>query len=52
MLPGPWAWQLARIEPFGFFILLALLATHLLGAIIGPPITMLVQIIYKIVGLG
>lgn len=52
LLPGPWAWQLARIEPFGFFILLALLATHLLGAIIGPPITMLVQIIYKIVGLG
>ena len=52
LLPGPWAWQLARIEPFGFFILLALLATHLLGAIIGPPITMLVQLIYTIVGLG
>src|SRR3989304_5015379 len=38
LLPGPWAWQLARIEPFGFFILLALLATGILGVIIGPPI--------------
>jgi len=52
LLPGPWAWQLSRIEPFGFFILLALLATHVLGAIIGPPITMVVQLAYKIVGLG
>jgi Zn-dependent protease len=52
LLPGPWAWQLARIEPFGFFILLALLATHVLGAIIGPPITMVVQLVYTIVGLG
>jgi Zn-dependent protease len=52
LLPGPWAWQLARIEPFGFFILLALLATHVLGAIIGPPITMVIQLVYTIVGLG
>ncbi len=52
LLPGPWAWQLARIEPFGFFILLALLATHVLGAIIGPPIRMVIQLIYTIVGLG
>ena len=52
LLPGPWAWQLARIEPFGFFILLALLATHVLGAIIGPPIRMVMQLVYTIVGLG
>ena len=52
LLPGPWAWQLSRIEPFGFFILLALLATHVLGAIIGPPIRMVMQLVYTIVGLG
>ncbi|MHB8534623.1 MAG: site-2 protease family protein, partial [Sulfuricaulis sp.] len=52
LLPGPWAWQLARIEPFGFFILLALLATHILGTIIGPPIHMVEQLVYTIVGMG
>jgi Zn-dependent protease len=52
LLPGPWAWQLARVEPFGFFILLALLATHVLGTIIGPPIRMVEQLVYTLVGLG
>lgn len=51
LLPGPWAWQLARIEPFGFFILLALLATGILGTIIGPPIHMVVRLMTLIVGL-
>ena len=52
LLPGPWAWQLARIEPFGFFILLALLATGILGAIIGPPIHGVERLVTLIVGLG
>jgi hypothetical protein len=52
LLPGPWAWQLARIEPFGFFILLALLATNVLGTIIGPPIHLFERLVYLIVGLG
>ena len=52
LLPGPWAWQLARIEPFGFFILLALLATGVLGAIIGPPINMVMHLVSLVVGLG
>ncbi len=51
LLPGPWAWQLARIEPFGFFILLALLATGILGAIIGPPIHLVERLMALIVGL-
>jgi Zn-dependent protease len=51
LLPGPWAWQLARLEPFGFFILLALLATGILGAIIGPPIHVVEHLVTLIVGL-
>ncbi|GAB4509757.1 MAG: site-2 protease family protein [Sulfuricaulis sp.] len=51
LLPGPWAWQLARIEPFGFFILLALLATGTLSKLIGPPIHGFENLITSIVGL-
>ena len=51
LLPGPWAWQLARLEPFGFFILLALLATGILGAIISPPIHGVERLLTLIVGL-
>lgn len=52
LLPGPWAWQLARIEPFGFFILLALLATGVLSTIISPPINMVMHLVSLVVGLG
>ncbi len=52
LLPGPWAWQLARLEPFGFFILLALLATGVLSAIISPPINMVMHLVSLVVGLG
>jgi Zn-dependent protease len=52
LLPGPLAWQLARIEPFGFFILLALLATGVLNVIIGPPINGIEHLIMKLVRLG
>jgi Zn-dependent protease len=36
LLPHRQAWMLAKLEPYGLFILLALLATGLLGVIIGP----------------
>jgi Zn-dependent protease len=36
LLPHPWAWRFARIEPYGFIILLILLFTHILGAILWP----------------
>ena len=36
LLPPKWAFMLAQVEPFGLFILIALLATGLLGVIIGP----------------
>lgn len=36
LLPPKWAYKLAQVEPYGLFILIGLLATGLLGAIIGP----------------
>jgi Zn-dependent protease len=36
LLPHPWAWRFARIEPYGFIILLVLMFTHVLGAIMWP----------------
>ncbi|MBI5329359.1 MAG: site-2 protease family protein [Betaproteobacteria bacterium] len=36
LLPHRQAWQLSKVEPYGMFILLGLLATGLLGVIIGP----------------
>jgi Zn-dependent protease len=38
LLPPPAAWRFARIEPWGFPILLLLLFTGILGAVIGPVI--------------
>jgi Zn-dependent protease len=52
LLPGPWAWRLARVEPFGFFILLALLFTGILADIIDPPIDVVVHLISLATGLG
>lgn len=36
LLPGRLAWALSRVEPYGFFILIALLATGVLGLIMHP----------------
>jgi Zn-dependent protease len=36
LLPHQLAWQFSRIEPFGLFIVLGLLATGLLGTLIRP----------------
>jgi Zn-dependent protease len=36
LLPGRWAWRLARVEPYGFFVLLALMMTGLLWVVVGP----------------
>lgn len=36
LLPGRAAWALSRVEPYGFFILLALLVTGTLGFFLSP----------------
>ncbi|MCI0401710.1 MAG: site-2 protease family protein [Gammaproteobacteria bacterium] len=51
MLPGPMAWQLSRIEPYGLIILLILLVTGLLGKMLWPLVLGLQQLVYRLVGL-
>lgn len=36
LLPGPMAWQLSRLEPFGFLIIVILLVLGVLQSVIGP----------------
>jgi len=48
LLPGPLSWKFSRIEPYGFFILLGLLATGLLGKILWPPVEMIIAAIQLI----
>lgn len=52
LLPGRLAWQLSRLEPFGFFILLALLASGMLGVLINPPIRGFEHLLIKLMGFG
>lgn len=51
LLPGPLAWQLSRLEPYGFFILLALVATNTLSVILYPPVQFLQRLVIQLVGL-
>jgi Zn-dependent protease len=51
LLPGPLAWQVNRIEPYGFLILLTLLVTGVLGQILGPPINALQGLVFALAGL-
>ena len=51
LLPGPWAYRLSRIEPYGFFILIALLVTGLLGLILWPLISLVMTLLVPVSGL-
>ncbi len=51
LLPNRIGWQLARVEPFGFFVLLALLATGILSMIIAPPVNLVQQVVSALFGL-
>ncbi|ADH85443.1 site-2 protease family protein [Desulfurivibrio alkaliphilus] len=51
LLPPELAMQYNRLESVGFIILLALLATGMLGSIIGPPIFALRSLIFAILGI-
>jgi Zn-dependent protease len=52
VLPHRVANSVARVEPFGFIIIIALLAAGLLGAILGPPIRLTVLLIEAALGLA
>lgn len=52
LLPGPAAWQLSRIEPYGLIILVALLATGVLGAVLWPPIGFVLETFTRSAGMN
>jgi len=52
LLPGPWAWKLSRIEPYGLIILVVLLATGMLGQILGPPMQLFQGVLFRLAGVG
>ena len=48
LLPNRMAWQFAKIEPYGFFILLALMLTHVLDIILWPLLKVVLGLISAI----
>jgi len=52
LLPGPWAYQFSRIEPYGFFILIGLLVTGILGMILWPLISYFMSMMVPVSGLS
>ena len=51
ILPGPLSYQFSRIEPYGFFILLGLLATGILGDILSPLVQGVLSLLYSVLSL-
>jgi len=49
LLPEPFSTLLARIEPFGFLVLLVLLMTRSLSWIIGPPLDFLLKVFLELI---
>lgn len=48
LLPHQWAWRFAKIEPYGLIILVVLLVTHILHAILLPPMQILLALIQNL----
>ncbi len=51
LLPGKMAWYFYHLEPYGFFILLVLMFTHVLNYILFPPIIFLINTVAELFGL-
>jgi Zn-dependent protease len=51
ILPGPLSWQVSRIEPYGFFILLGLLYFGILGMVLWPMIGAFINVLAVIFNL-
>jgi len=50
-LPDPIAWKYSRLEQYGLLILLALMATGILGKLMGPPMMLVENGIYSLFGI-
>ena len=48
LLPGPWAWKLSRLEPYGMLIMVVLLVSGLLGVVLGPVVFGSKDLIYSL----
>ena len=51
LLPGPWAWRLSRVEPYGFFILIGLMLLGVLGTVVWPVADGVARLIGVVTGL-
>lgn len=51
LLPDYWAWRYNKLERWGFLILLVLLATNMLGMILGYPLYYAQQMFFSLAGL-
>jgi len=51
LLPGPLAYKFSRIEPYGFFILVGLLVTGILGTLLVPIIWVVIDMLAPVTGL-
>ncbi|OGI57071.1 MAG: peptidase [Candidatus Muproteobacteria bacterium RBG_19FT_COMBO_61_10] len=51
LLPGPWAWRLSQVEPYGLIILIGLMVSGLLWWIIGPVAELVAWVVVTVVGL-
>jgi Zn-dependent protease len=51
LLPGPLSYRFSRIEPYGFFILIALLMTGVLWKLLGPPVSILENLFSLVAGI-
>jgi Zn-dependent protease len=51
LLPGPMAYRFSRIEPYGFFILIALLLSGLLWKVLEPPVGVLEDLLSLVAGI-
>ena len=51
VLPGPYAYQFARIEPYGFWILIILLMTGVLGVVLWPFVSAFLHMMAAVAGM-
>ena len=52
LLPDNLAFQIARIEPYGFLILLVLISTGMLNNVLGLPVTIVQRALMHVAGVG
>ncbi len=50
VLPGPWAYKLSRVEPYGLLIVLALLAFGVLALLLSPPLNAVGSLLLWVAG--